>query len=169
MRVVGVDPGMDGAIAAWDGKELEVWDIPKIKAKSRGYEINILLVLQLVRVKIGRKRIDAIFAEKDAGRPKEGAGSARKGGKAWGIVVGSLGMLCSLIFWPTAAEWKKEMRLNKDKEYSRTKAIETFPEFAHYFTRKKDHNRAEAALIAYHGHQKMRQRRGRPRLSDIQK
>ena len=48
----------------------------------------------------------------------------------------------------TATVWKRDMKLNQDKELSRKRAIELFPAFATMFARKKDHNRAEAALLA---------------------
>jgi len=53
----------------------------------------------------------------------------------------------------TPASWKKAMKLpgGKDgKEPARTLAIDLFPLCAQHFSRKMDHNRAEAALLAYH-------------------
>jgi crossover junction endodeoxyribonuclease RuvC len=49
------------------------------------------------------------------------------------------------------AQWKRAMHLTSDKEQSRARALETFPVCAHHFARKKDHGRAEAALIALYG------------------
>ena len=40
------------------------------------------------------------------------------------------------------------MRLDNDAETSRARAIETWPAQAELFARKRDHNRAEAALLA---------------------
>ena len=167
MRVVGVDPGINGAIAVWDGKELVIYDIPKIKSRGRGYEVNIPELMKIMARIAAQGPIYAAFIELVGGRPKEGAGSARKGGITWGLIVGSLSMFCSRVFWPTAKDWKQKMGLTKDKNYSRTRAIHLFPEFAEYFTRAKDHDRAEAALMAMFGFRQMQRRRGRKRLSDV--
>jgi crossover junction endodeoxyribonuclease RuvC len=40
------------------------------------------------------------------------------------------------------------MRVTADKDTARTRAIELWPSHAQLFARKKDHGRAEAALIA---------------------
>jgi hypothetical protein len=47
---------------------------------------------------------------------------------------------------PTPAQWKAAMGLGKDKEANRAKAIGMFPKAP--LARKKDHNRAEAVLLA---------------------
>jgi len=47
------------------------------------------------------------------------------------------------------AKWKKQMGLiNKDKDMSRMKALQLWPDRAEWLRYKKHHNRAEAALIA---------------------
>lgn len=45
-------------------------------------------------------------------------------------------------------EWKKALGIPTDKEAARLHASRLFPAFAHLWSRKKDHNRAEAVLIA---------------------
>jgi hypothetical protein len=42
---------------------------------------------------------------------------------------------------------EKALGLNSDGETSRARAIETWPARAELFARKRDHNRAEAALL----------------------
>jgi crossover junction endodeoxyribonuclease RuvC len=49
------------------------------------------------------------------------------------------------------AVWKKHFKLPADKEASRALALPLFPATAEHFARKKDHGRAEAALIARYG------------------
>jgi hypothetical protein len=48
------------------------------------------------------------------------------------------------------AKWKRALGLS-DAETSRAKAIETWPTQAGLFARKRDHNRAEAALLGLYG------------------
>jgi crossover junction endodeoxyribonuclease RuvC len=58
----------------------------------------------------------------------------------------------------TPAVWKKHHCLSgSDKERSRIRAIEMFPYAAGQLTRKKDHARAEAMLIAKYGADKLGQ------------
>jgi hypothetical protein len=49
------------------------------------------------------------------------------------------------------AKWKKALGLNSDGETSPARAIETWPAQAKRFGRKRDHSRAEAALLGMHG------------------
>lgn len=49
------------------------------------------------------------------------------------------------------AAWKKHFRLDSDKEKSRALALRTFAASPEHFSRKKDHSRSEAALIALFG------------------
>lgn len=47
--------------------------------------------------------------------------------------------------------WKKHFRLDSDKEKGRALALRTFAKTPEHFARKKDHGRAEAALLALYG------------------
>lgn len=49
-----------------------------------------------------------------------------------------------------AAKWKRDLKLSDDKNKSRQMAIQLWPAKAHLFRYVKDHNKAEAALIAQH-------------------
>jgi hypothetical protein len=56
-----------------------------------------------------------------------------------------------VVFVPPQ-KWKKAMGLGSNKDESRILASRQWPDSAHMFNRKKDADRAEAALIAYYGH-----------------
>jgi len=161
MRVLGVDPGLQGALATWDGKELVVIDVPIVKARKRGNEINLPALADLVAQ---LAPFDASYVERNSVRPKEGISSAQKNGLVAGTLLGCVIMCCRQIHRPTPAQWKKVMKLTKDKEYSRTKAIEEFPTYHHFFARKKDHGRAEAALLALYGYRQYRENKSRKHL-----
>ena len=161
MRVLGVDPGLQGALATWDGKQLIIIDVPIVKARARGNEINLPALADVVRK---LTPFDFAYVERNSVRPKEGISSAQKNGLVAGMLLGCVAMCCRQIYRPTSQLWKKVMRLTKDKEYSRTKAIEEFPDYHHFFARKKDHNRAEAALLALYGYRQHRANAPRKRL-----
>ncbi len=148
MRVLGVDPGLQGALATWDGRRLVVIDVPIVKARARGNEINLPALVDAVR---DLTPFDAAYVERNSVRPKEGISSAQKNGLVAGMLLGCVAMQCRQIHRPTPTQWKKKLGLTKDKEYSRTKAIEIFPYYHELFARKKDHGRAEAALLALYG------------------
>jgi crossover junction endodeoxyribonuclease RuvC len=48
----------------------------------------------------------------------------------------------------TPAKWKRYFGLDADKEKSRALALRLWPSRSDLFTRKRDHGRAEAALLA---------------------
>jgi crossover junction endodeoxyribonuclease RuvC len=68
-------------------------------------------------------------------------------GQAYGMILGVVGALAIPARHVTPSKWKKTLGLNGDAEASRGRAIETWPAHADLFSRKKDHNRGEAALI----------------------
>ena len=148
MKILGVDPGLQGALATWNGKQLVIMDVPIVKARARGNEINLPALADVVR-KLAP--FDAAYVERNSVRPKEGVSSAQKNGLVAGMLLGCIAMCCRHIIRPTPTQWKKILGLTSDKDYSRTKAIETFPDYHELFARKKDHGRAEAALLALYG------------------
>ncbi len=149
MKILGVDPGLQGALATWDGKLLTVIDVPIMKAKARGNEVNLPAFADEVQ-KLGP--FDAAYVERNNARPQEGISSARKGGLVEGIILGCVIVYTKDLIRVAPTQWKRVMKLNKDKNYSITRAIELFPSFHYFFSRKKDHGRAEAALLALYGY-----------------
>ncbi len=150
MNILGVDPGLKGALATWDGKILTVEDVPIMKAKARGNEVNLPAFADLVH-KLAP--FDAAYVERNSARPNEGASSGRKSGLVEGIILGCVITYTKNLTRVSPTLWKRSMKLTKDKNYSITRAIEIFPTFHYFFSRKKDHDRAEAALLAFFGYQ----------------
>jgi hypothetical protein len=72
----------------------------------------------------------------------------------YGVAYGMLRTVCTLGRIPyhlvTPGKWKNHFKLDRDKEKSRALAIQYWPGCG-FFERKKDHGRAEAALIARYG------------------
>jgi len=92
------------------------------------------------------------FIERAQAMPKQGASSGFKYGRAVGAIEAVLAC-CEIPFTiiePTA--WKKFHQLRGgEKEASRQRALMLFPAAHALLARKKDHGRAEAALIALAG------------------
>lgn len=55
------------------------------------------------------------------------------------------------IEWVTPPKWKREAGIGAEKDEARRRASEIWPGQAGYWKRKNDHNKAEAALIAWAG------------------
>lgn len=141
--VVGIDPGLTGAIAAVTGEQL-LWaeDTP-----TAGGEIAVPLLLAL----LDEDTIDLVAIERVGSMPGQGVSSTFKFGTAYGVVIGA-----TAARWRTCrttpAEWKKEFRLTgKGKDAARALAIELWPTQAALFAAKgRGQARADAALIALH-------------------
>lgn len=140
MTVLGVDPGMEGALAYVDhGHLLDVVDMPAV-----GGDISTALLTQMVRM----HHVDWGAVEKVHSMPKQGVSTTFKFGMAYGMVRAAVGGLLVPMEEPTPNVWKKSFNLDADKEKSRALALKLFPDRAELFKNKKDHGHAEAALIA---------------------
>jgi hypothetical protein len=141
--ILGVDPGTSGAIAfyfpAAPGRAVAE-DMPTVGGNVDAANLA---------ARIMQMRPDFAVVERVASRTGQGVASVFKFGAAYGAVLGCLaacGVPMQLIITPGV--WKRHFRLGADKEQSRAAAIQLFPACASHFSRKRDHNRAEAALLA---------------------
>lgn len=97
--------------------------------------------------------IKLVLLEVPHSMPNDGHVGAFKFGKACGILDGILGTLDLTVVPANPGAWKSALGLSSNKQKSIIKAIATFgPHFAHYFSESKNHDRAEAALLAWHCH-----------------
>jgi hypothetical protein len=143
--ILGVDPGLEGAVAFYfpDARErVAVEDMP---VAGRGVD-GANLALRIAQLKPDLAIVEAVHA----GQGWPGSRSFTFGFGA-GVVSGVLAALCVPIHMVPPQTWKKYWKLNADKEQSRALALRLFPAVASSFARKKDHGRAEAALIARYG------------------
>lgn len=154
MIILGIDPGLSGGLAlvrvdvAGGIDLLAAVDVPTTgeKAKRR---VDVPRVLEFVRSP-GRTP-DHGFIERAQAMPDQGSSSGFVYGRAVGALEACVeGLMVPHTVIETTA-WKKAHGLIKrEKEDSRQRAIKLFPRFRG-FERKRDHNRAEAALIAWFG------------------
>jgi Holliday junction resolvasome RuvABC endonuclease subunit len=141
MRVLGVDPGVSGAYALLGSNGLAaiVDDLPVVNRQVDAAEWR--------RV-IERLKPDMAVVEIVHSMPGQGVASTFKFGMAAGLIRGVLLGAGVPIFDATPTVWKKHFKLvGSDGEKSRALAIQRFPT-SPALARKKDHNRAEALLIA---------------------
>ena len=147
-RVVAIDPGLHGALA-WvntSGLLIEVEDMPLVDN-----EVNAKLLANLI---VGYGSVECAVVERQQAFPKrpdgrgQGTASAFKTGTGYGIIIGVLAALNIPTFFLSPTQWKKVLHLTNDKELSRKRALERWPNDANLFKLKKHEGRAEAALLA---------------------
>ena len=146
--VLGIDPGMTGAIAAIDLDTHELVSV--IDTPVAGGQIAVpLLATHLVATQaIGR--IVSVVIERVSSMPGQGVASTFKFGRTLGTVEGFYGATLPVLMVEPQA-WKRTFALvGKDKDAARLAAIQRGPAAADLFARKKDGGRADAALIALH-------------------
>jgi len=138
--IMGVDPGISGAVAFYfpDENRVSAYDVPVVDNQINGPALADLVRQYAPEIAI----VEAVHS-----MPKQGVASTFKVGVAYGIALGVIGACHIPMVLVTPTSWKKKLRLNADKEESRAAAIRQFPSNPS-FSRKKDHGRAEAALIA---------------------
>lgn len=146
--ILGIDPGLSGAFAILEenGQLIDAGDLPLIGTKAQ-CRIDAANFATLVR----RLPLRCAVVEQVNAMPGQGVSSMFRFGQSLGTVVGVLAACSIPIVWVTPAKWKNASGLSSDKEHSRQRAIETWPSHSSLFARKKDHGRAEAALIALWG------------------
>ena len=150
MRVLGIDPGLTGALALIETSldMLIVRDMPVAMAgKGRGHEVVPTWLADAVRA----LNPDVAILERVHSMPGQGVHSVFSFGDSVGTVRGVLGALGVPVHRPSPGAWKRALRLDQDKHAARAMAASLFPREAAYFTRVKDHDRAEAALLAWYG------------------
>lgn len=153
MTILGVDPGVNGAVAILDaaGELLEVFDMPALSDGAKGRQaVNAPLLASLVF----KSHATQAFCELVGPRPKEGAVGAFGFGRSRGVVEGVCGAAGVPVVMLAPPVWKRAAAIPpgaENKDLARARAIARWPAKADLFTRKKDVDRAEAALIALAG------------------
>jgi hypothetical protein len=150
--VMGVDPGFTGALALAEieTKRCLAFDMPVMK-NSRGQTVIDLAALTLLVESYAGQTAVAIVEEVGA-RPGDGRSSLFKFGYGAGILAGVLAAYSVPAFPVRPEVWKCLMGVSADKASSIRKASSLYPLDAYKFlSRKKDHGRAEAILLAHFG------------------
>ena len=154
MRIVGIDPGLSGAIAILeDNKIKELFDMPVMPdGKKNKRQLNSALLVKLIKDNIKNLEDTIMVVEQVNAMPGQGVTSMFNFGQTFGAIKGICAALGLPIFFVRPAKWKKHFELiNSSKDASRTKAIEMYPTLSDQLSKKKDVNKSDAILIArYH-------------------
>ncbi len=156
-NVLGIDPGLSGALAMWDGETLVTMPMPAVKATGRGREV----VWPVLNQQWDEHFFWAehVFLERVGVRPGEGVSSAFKFGLVFGGLRGMIAAKMLPLTLVTPTKWKKAYSLPASKEAAVIRATELFPANAKEFRGPRGgllDGIAEAALIAKYGHDLMK-------------
>ena len=151
MIIVGIDPGLSGAIAILkDIKVLNIFDMPVMaEGKKNKRQLNSAQLVNIIRENTNLKEDIAVVVEQVNAMPGQGVTSMFNFGQSFGVIKGVCSALSLPIYFVRPTKWKKYFNLIKtNKDASRTKVIEVYPEISAKLSRKKDSNKADAILIA---------------------
>ena len=158
--VIGIDPGISGAIALLkDGEVIQCWDMPvSPKLSGKGNEVNAYLLSDAIKEALEIaggsveccciERVSAGGAATGEGKRTMGATSAFGFGRSAGVIEGVLAVLNIKVKFANPGNWKKMFSLTgKEKDASRTLALQMWPDMSDRLKRKKDNGRSDAMLI----------------------
>ena len=151
MIIFGIDPGISGAISVLENKKvIEVFDMPTmIDGKKSKRQVNGAQVTNIIKEKLDKNKEIIVVVEHVNAMPGQGVTSMFNFGQSFGVIKGISSALSLPIYFVRPTKWKKHFNLIKtNKDASRTKVIQIYPEISSKLSRKKDSNKADAILIA---------------------
>lgn len=161
MVIVGIDPGLRGAVAVIDDvrKLHSVYDCPILgsRTKTGGYNERAMWTL-LEELAPGM-----VVIERQQTMPKQGIASSGKTMYGFGLWVMAIVATGVPYYIVQAQAWKKFMLAGldrSDKNVSRMVALRCFPALADKLARVGDDGRAEALLIAEYGRRTLQGKEG---------
>lgn len=161
--VVGIDPGITGALALIctdprGPRLVDVKDVPTSSFTSgKGIKSHVMPAAVARILKDWKATADwmdvpiDVFIEDVHAMPGQGVTSMFRFGHVAGLLEGVAAALELPVHKVNPREWQARVRVRKDPDAGRARVCQIFPAAAAHFKRKLDHNRADAALIAYAG------------------
>lgn len=151
MIVAGIDPGQTGAITIFDGSEMTVFNLKRLKGKDRTGGGQKPLDGKAFCLFLEQQKPEIVWCENFHYINQKTASSISK-------VVFELGQISAYCATYNvefnlvdAKEWKKQMGVTSDKSAALLFAKKIYPRNSKDFTR---HDRAESAFIADYGWRK---------------
>ena len=151
MKIIGIDPGLSGAIVILENnKVLKLFEMPVMaEGKKNKRQLNSARLVNIFKENSSNNEEVAVDVEQVNAMPGQGVTSMFNFGQSFGAIKGVCAALNLPIFFVRPSKWKKHFELiNSSKDSSRTKAIEMYPSLADQLAKKKDVNKSDAILIA---------------------
>ena len=152
MIVLGIDPGLSGALAFYDSErdDLTVIDMPTLKAGTGGKRVIDEDTLAR-EIDCRAELVSHAFLEMVGTRPGEGAVGAFSFGVGFGMLRGILAANFIPRTLVRPAEWKRALRVPAEKDGARARASQLLPKHSGLWVRVKDDGRAEASMLCLWG------------------
>lgn len=156
MIVCGIDPGVEPTICMVHDPRADLIEFYEGPQLSTEYTVNgrqrkaphAILVKKVME----HWSPSLVIIEDVWVMPKQGAVSGARLVAAAYLIAGICHGLSLRTVMVRPQKWKQLFALNKQpKDMSRARVLQLWPNQAGYFQRKKDHNRAEAFLLAMWG------------------
>jgi hypothetical protein len=146
-KYLGVDPGLSGALAILETINgvpmlVDVVDMPAVGSGAKA-RVDIIAAAQW----IAKHSPSTGYVERGQVFPGQGSSSGFSYGRACGAIEAAVTLCRVPLIMVEASVWKRRLHLGRDKEASRQKALQLFSSQHALLARKKDHGRAEAALL----------------------
>jgi len=156
--IIGIDPGLSGALAVVDldsMKLVDMIDIPVFKkdskARKQGYmeHLDVHKLSQIVDIYAPMTSLCVL--EEPGAMPKQGLSSTFRFGHVCGAIHGVMAGHYMTVIPIKPSVWKPSLGLSSNKDDSRREASVAFRGFSWLWELKKHNDRAEAALLAIYG------------------
>jgi crossover junction endodeoxyribonuclease RuvC len=153
---IGIDPGLDGAIAVIGDGRPEIYDMPVVtklrRRKGKKVEVRQVDEEGLTSLMESFPSVCRVTIEDLLPMSKRGAIAAFSLGRSFGIVLGVAAALGFAYQLASPQRWKREFGLiGRDKNTSIMRAKGLSPSAAKYMTKASHHGRADALLLAEYG------------------
>ena len=152
MIKIGIDPGLSGAVVVLeDDLPTEWYRMPTMKTGAAN-RVNAAALAAIIRRTIFDDEETRAYVELVSSMPGQGVASMFSFGHSAGVIQGVLGAYRMPVKMVTPQAWKKRAGLiGKDKEASRTLAIQMWPEWRDLDKKGVGQAFADAAFIALYG------------------
>ncbi len=151
--IVGIDPGLSGALAFLFGEEMDVCPMPTLtitKAKGHRRVLDLTVLANIIDDKTKNAARVSVFIERVSAMPKQGVASMFSFGESYGAIKGIIAANFLPMTLVTPQTWKSKLKVSSNKDDARYRASQLMPRFAHLWARRADDGLAEAALIAFY-------------------
>lgn len=148
--IMGIDPGLSGAIASLSDAENIIYDMPTFeitKNKSKRRMIDIPKLLDILK----KDGATHVFIERVNAQPGNGITASFTFGFGCGVIEAAVTAAGIPFTYVHPQTWKSALSCPKDKDGARMRASQLLPAMTHWWDLKKHDGRAEAALIALYG------------------
>lgn len=150
-RIIGIDVGLNGAIAMMQGETLTgIFDMPCVTLDRNGKAKRQISIPELIQI-LDEFKPDEAYIEKVFAMAGQGVTSVFSFGRSLGAIEGVIAARSIKATLITPQVWQKAMGVTGGKDGARARAMELFPYNVDYFRLKKHDGRADAALIAAWG------------------